>query len=344
MRVRSTGGEFRYPMQYVPTPGGQDYLAVRVNLTQVRDGDMEVEYRLEGIPSTFESSARFAQTFALTRPPVQVTVARLTEADRPLVEQQRVCPVMDARLSEHGEPIKLMVGNQPLFVCCEGCIDDVRKNPRQFLQKATAAVQANRQPPPHQQAPQPQVAVFRTSQADEAAIRAQGNCPVMDQALGAHGPPLKVVIDGRPIFVCCQGCIDKVVQYCDFYFNKVAGGTVSKQVAAPPSQQAPPRRNIAISYATEADRPAIRAQGDCPVMNQPLGGHGAPIKIAIDGRPVFVCCKGCVGKVEQNPDFYLSQVFRGQQPGAYSRPNDSRYRAARPTAGCSDGSCCSNKK
>jgi hypothetical protein len=163
----------------------------------------------------------------------------------------------------------------------------------------------------------------------------------MDQPLGEHGKPIKIVIDGRPIFVCCEGCIDKVVQNRDSYFREVADRGMARQIAPPSDRQAPPRREVAVSSATAADRPAVEAQRVCPVMNQPLGEHGTPIKILIDGQPVFVCCKGCVGKVEEAPNLYLSIVVRGQQSDDYSRQDDWFYRKPEPrNTGGSGGSCC----
>lgn len=37
---------------------------------------------------------------------------------------------------DHGDPIKLMVGNEPLYECCNGCIRKVQQNPQAYLAKA----------------------------------------------------------------------------------------------------------------------------------------------------------------------------------------------------------------
>ncbi len=37
-------------------------------------------------------------------------------------------------------------------------------------------------------------------------------------------------------------------------------------------------------------------------------GMGAPIKLELDGKPVFLCCKGCVAKAEANPAATLAKV------------------------------------
>ena len=46
----------------------------------------------------------------------------------------------------------------------------------------------------------------------------------------------------------------------------------------------------------ETDRLLIAAQEICPVTGEPLGSMGGPVKAKADGRTVFFCCKGCVGK------------------------------------------------
>jgi YHS domain-containing protein len=219
MQVQSTGRAFRYPVQFIPANNGQDYLAIPVDLTHVRDGDMKITFELANVTSDLEPSARFTQVFSMSRAPAAITVVPLTENDRPLVEKQRVCPVMDAGLNEHGTPIKLMVGGQPVFVCCESCVEEVKKDPQKYVAKVATTIQAASQPK------RPQAAVFWASDADAAAIQAQTICPVTKQPLGAHGRPLKVVVEGRPIFVCCQACIAKVQQNPELYLPPVARGS-----------------------------------------------------------------------------------------------------------------------
>ena len=48
--------------------------------------------------------------------------SKLTAADRKLVDAQEWCVVMtDNRLGEMGVPMKIMVKDQPVFLCCKGC-------------------------------------------------------------------------------------------------------------------------------------------------------------------------------------------------------------------------------
>ncbi len=336
MRVKGNSGSYRYPLERSTDSQGKTYGVVRVNLSRVRDGDMQVTFKLLGLPFNQEERAEFTQVFSLTRPPIHVSVAAISEADRPFVNQQRVCPVTNTGLNNHGVPIKLIVGNQPLYVCCKGCIEKVQNNPQHFLTKAAAAKRENRQPS------RQQVSVFWASQGDGAAIRAQRDCPVMNQPLGAHGKPLKVAINGRPVFVCCEGCIDKVVQGRDFYFRKLNDMAARNQPARPNPIGAQRRPLIQVGYATDADRPRIEAQATCLVLRKPLGNHGTPIKISIDGRPVFVCCQGCVKKVQDNPYQYLARLGNPQQT---SPPAASTFGLFNPESsiGGSGGSCCAGK-
>jgi YHS domain-containing protein len=41
---------------------------------------------------------------------------------------------------------------------------------------------------------------------DKELIAQQKTCPVSDQPLGSMGKPVKLVYQGRTVFLCCQGC------------------------------------------------------------------------------------------------------------------------------------------
>jgi len=89
--------------------------------------------------------------------------------------------VMDTALGDHGRPIKLYVGKQPLYVCCKGCINKVKKNPEFYLRKAQGGGGAKAATAP------PAITVAKATAADQRAIRAQGVCPVTKIRLGDHG-------------------------------------------------------------------------------------------------------------------------------------------------------------
>ncbi len=51
---------------------------------------------------------------------------------------------------------------------------------------------------------------------------AQGYCAVTSEPLGSMGPPIKLIIKEKPVFVCCKGCEKKAKSNPDKTLAKVA--------------------------------------------------------------------------------------------------------------------------
>lgn len=58
-----------------------------------------------------------------------------------------------------------------------------------------------------------------------------------------------------------------------------------------------------------SDALLISLQKTCPVTGEKLGSMGAPPKIMIGDKPLFVCCAGCSAKVKANPDTYINKYY-----------------------------------
>jgi Cu(I)/Ag(I) efflux system membrane fusion protein len=58
----------------------------------------------------------------------QTALAKLAPEDRPLAEAQRKCPVLDTDLGSMGKPVKLVIDGETVFLCCQGCEEEARKN------------------------------------------------------------------------------------------------------------------------------------------------------------------------------------------------------------------------
>jgi RND family efflux transporter MFP subunit len=69
------------------------------------------------------------------QPDIRKALADLPAADRALAEAQKFCPITDEPLGSMGVPIKLMVKETPVFVCCKGCDSAVLKKPDETLRK-----------------------------------------------------------------------------------------------------------------------------------------------------------------------------------------------------------------
>lgn len=50
---------------------------------------------------------------------------------------QNVCPVTGQRLGSMGPPIPVTVMGQTVYVCCESCVNTLRRNPEQYLSSGT---------------------------------------------------------------------------------------------------------------------------------------------------------------------------------------------------------------
>ncbi|TWU46772.1 hypothetical protein [Rubripirellula reticaptiva] len=127
------------------------------------------------------------------------------------------------------------------------------------------------------------------NQLDADAIARQKICPVSGKPLGSMGDPIAVDFDGQKVFVCCAGCV--------------------ATVKADPTKYAAGRAQITVTTSTLADAAAIAAQKVCPVMDEPLGGMGTPIKVMVGNKPIYLCCKGCIKKIQAEPAKYLAMVY-----------------------------------
>jgi hypothetical protein len=64
---------------------------------------------------------------------IQTALAKLPDADRPLALAQKFCPIQKTRLGIMGKPDRIEIEGQPVFLCCSGCEDDARANPKKTL-------------------------------------------------------------------------------------------------------------------------------------------------------------------------------------------------------------------
>lgn len=97
--------------------------------------------------------------------------------DQQLMAVQEICPVSGEKLGEHGTPVKVKIGAEEMFLCCQGCAKS-KPDPRHW-----ATIHKN-------------------------FARAQGICPVMKNALPKN--PKWTIVEGRIAYVCCPPCIEKI--------------------------------------------------------------------------------------------------------------------------------------
>jgi YHS domain-containing protein len=209
------------------------------------------------------------------RSPTFAQVFRLTNnAEKQAIAAQQICPVSGKKLGSMGGAIKVSVKGRDVYVCCKGCVNTLLRSPDKYLARL----------------PRTNAGPTKATKADARAVAFQKICPVMDEPLNAMGGPWKVNIEGREVFVCCKGCIKFWKKDPDKYFSKIPTPAPAK--------------------ATKADAAAIARQKLCPVMGEPLNAMGGPWKVYANGRPIFLCCKGCIKKVQKNPDFFIAKTAK----------------------------------
>lgn len=233
---------------------------------------------------------------------IEENLAKLSVEDRQLAEAQRYCPVMpEVVLGEMGAPIKMEVDGRAVVVCCEGCVEQAQSDSAATL--ASLSKIEDRMAA----AAEIEASLAAMEPQDRDAAKAQGYCPVMtESALGSMGPPIKVNVAGEEVYVCCKGCGKKAQANAEKTLATVA--SLKEQVAQAAEVEA------GFAALAPSDRGPARAQGFCAVMPEsPLGSMGAPVKVKVGDKAVYLCCAGCRRKALANPEQTLATVAELQR-------------------------------
>lgn len=122
-------------------------------------------------------------------------------ANAPELKAQTLCPVMGGKIDS---TIYTDIQGQRVYLCCAGCIKPLKKDPDKYFKKAAA-----------------DGVLFENVQT---------SCPVSGKELKEK----KVYADheGRRVYFCCEGCIDKFEKDPQKYFtlfDKPAGDEAVKK-------------------------------------------------------------------------------------------------------------------
>jgi len=201
---------------------------------------------------------------------------KLTKYDQLKVAIQKICPVTGKPLGSMGDPLKVKIGEEEIFLCCKGCTKG------QINKEHWTAIHKN-------------------------FARAQGICPVMEKKLPAN--PKSTVVNGQTVYICCPPCTKKIQAEPRKYLTKLAGyyqTSLQKISLRNPSDKSAQNlglqtpnssSNDAISKAlaslSHKDRLHASVQAICPVSGNALGAMGTPMKVRVGKMDVFLCCEGC---------------------------------------------------
>jgi Cu(I)/Ag(I) efflux system membrane fusion protein len=161
----------------------------------------------------------------------------------------------------------------------------------------------------------------KLSLEDQRIVEAQGYCPIQDvNRLGSMGTPVKIMVKGQPVFLCCSACVNKALSKPQETLAKVEE-LKTKTKMAPPTKPKPAsagepggrgpkdaKVKAALAKLSAQDRQLTEAQGFCPETGEPLGSMGVPVKVMLKGQAVFLCCKNCEDDAREHPDQTLAKV------------------------------------
>lgn len=139
----------------------------------------------------------------------------------------------------------------------------------------------------------------KLNQADRSLAEAQRWCAVnKDDRLGSMGAPVKIILEGKPVFLCCPDCEKEAKADA-----KVTLKTVDKLK----------KINSAMAKLPAADRHLAEEQRFCAVLEKnELGSMGTPVKVMLEGHPVFLCCAGCKSKAQADPKAALAKATKAK--------------------------------
>ncbi len=140
---------------------------------------------------------------------IKASLAKLSKADRELAKAQRFCPITGDRLGLEDTPVKVMVNNKAVFVCCDDCQEDVAADPQGIVAIVDKLKKTN-------------TALAKLSAADRKIAEEQRFCAVnTENELGSMGTPVKVTVEGQTVFLCCNGCKNKALSNSKRTLNSV---------------------------------------------------------------------------------------------------------------------------
>jgi hypothetical protein len=96
------------------------------------------------------------------------------------------------------------------------------------------------------------------------------------------------------------------------YFGATRSSTPPAESAPPSPSPSAPADELSVANGlaklSPADRTRAAKQKTCPVTGEQLGSMGMPPVVEINGRRVFLCCKGCEAALRKEPGKYLSKL------------------------------------
>ncbi len=138
-----------------------------------------------------------------------------------------------------------------------------------------------------------EAALAQLSAEDRKLADAQRICPITKNRLGSMGRPEKVVIEGKPVFLCCSGCNEKALADPKATLAIVAGLKGSARAA---EQKAQPDTKDGKQYS---------------VVGKVIAVAGDKLTVTIDHEAI----EGLMPAMEMRYSVDKTQLLEGIKPG-----------------------------
>jgi membrane fusion protein, copper/silver efflux system len=262
--------------------------------------------------------------------------------DKALIEFQKVCPVTGQTLGSMGEPLKVAIKGETIFVCCAACESPLLENAEKYLAKLAP-------PPDDAVLSVPEQAVIDTGKHKVVYVEREpglfeGVEVELGPRTGGYYPVVTGLSAGDKVAAAGAFLLDAETRLnpaaASAYFGASGGprdasasnGAVTAKSAGgtKKSGELTKAQLANIEKLSPEDQELANSQRLCPVTDEPLGSMGVPMKVVVEGEPVFLCCKGCERDVRENPTEILSKVRKLRGDDAKPLPPAS---PASPAAG-----------
>jgi membrane fusion protein, copper/silver efflux system len=264
-----------------------------------------------------------------TEPFLSLLAARIAPPadadDDTRIAWQGFCPVTGRKLGSMGPPVPEPAGDKTVFLCCAGCEGAFRKTPEKYLALLAA-------PPADGVLAVPERAIIDTGRQKIVYVeREPGTFEGVEIEVGPRAGGQYAVLSGLSpgdrVAAAGAFLIDAETRLnpaAAAAYLGAGGGPQGESMEIPSSDEPavePPgdepsseprgpspedRKNIARLPA--ADRAAALAQQFCPITDEPLGSMGVPVKVEVQGKAVYLCCKGCVSQAKKSAEKVLRKL------------------------------------
>ena len=137
---------------------------------------------------------------------------------------------------------------------------------------------------------------------DAVAVRLGPRCGDYYPVLGGLERGQRIAVAGA-FLIDAETRLNPSLAVAYFGANQASSGDRMPEVRVASRRAAP-----ATPALSPQDAALAKKQGVCPVTSLPLDSMGGPVLSVVEGRKVFLCCKGCEPRLQKDPATYLGKL------------------------------------